>query len=116
MNTLHKSERICSKRDIEVLFGDGENFFRHPFKVFYKPNRLQFDRIIVSVRKRDFKRAVKRNLIKRRIRESYRLSKADVAGSVCYDIAFVYLANEILTFEKINEKIRECMERIRKSS
>ena len=51
-------------------------------------------RILVSVPKRSFKRAVKRNLLKRRMRESYRLQKQLLPAPV--DVMFVYLPREVL--------------------
>lgn len=56
-------------------------------------------RIVVSVPKRSFKRAVKRNLLKRRIRESYRRQKALLGPGV--DILFIYTAAEVLPYEVI---------------
>jgi ribonuclease P protein component len=74
------------------------------------------DRILVSVPKRDFKRAVARNLLKRRIRESFRLNKNSVDCKQGYDIAFLFIAGEILKYEIINERVRECLERVHKDS
>ena len=54
---------------------------------------------MISVPKRHFKRAVKRNLLKRRIRESYRLQKDLLPVPV--DIAFLYLDREVLPSEDI---------------
>ena len=56
-------------------------------------------RIVVSVPKRLFKRAVKRNLLKRRIREAYRHQKDLVSAPV--DILFIYTAPEVLPYEVI---------------
>ena len=56
-------------------------------------------RILISVPKKLFKRAVKRNLLKRRIRESYRLQKELLPTGM--DIAFIYVSREVLPFEEI---------------
>ena len=56
-------------------------------------------RIVVSVPKRLFKRAVKRNLLKRRIREAYRHQKGLISAPV--DILFIYTAPEVLPYEVI---------------
>ena len=63
------------------------------------PAHADASRIVVSVPKRLFKRAVKRNLLKRRIREAYRHQKGLISAPV--DILFVYSAPEVLPYEVI---------------
>ena len=66
---------------------------------FLKAGEADVSRILVSVPKRFFKRAVKRNLLKRRIRESYRLQKDILPAPV--DIAFLYQDREVLPLSDI---------------
>ena len=63
------------------------------------PTHADASRIVVSVPKRLFKRAVKRNLLKRRIREAYRHQKGLISAPV--DILFIYTAPEVLPYEVI---------------
>lgn len=63
-----------------------------------------FSRIMVSVPKRGFKRAVKRNLLKRRIREAWRLNNS-LLGERRVDILFVYLGREIESYERIQASL-----------
>lgn len=63
-----------------------------------------FSRIMVSVPKRGFKRAVKRNLLKRRIREAWRLNNS-LLGDRRVDILFVYLGREIESYERIQTSL-----------
>lgn len=114
MNTLNKVERLCSKRVIESLFKSGESLFRHPFKIIYTRNGLDFNRILISVPKRSFKKAVIRNLIKRRVRESYRLNKIILIPEKGLDVVFLYISTEVLDYTIINERVKECLERIGK--
>lgn len=78
MNTFNKEERLCSRKLIDLLFKNGSSFLLYPFRVSY----LYVDtahkypvQVVINVSKKRFKRAVDRNLIKRRTREVYRLEK-----------------------------------------
>jgi ribonuclease P protein component len=114
MNTLAKIERLSSKRVIETLFKSGDSFFKHPFKVIYCNNELEYNRILISVPKRLFKKAVIRNLIKRRIRESYRNNKSNFVSEKKFDIVFLYISSDVLDYKIIDERIKESLGRIGK--
>ena len=73
--TLGKSERLCSKKLVERLFAGGNKSFpAFPLRVVYMPLDIEDEgaevSILVSVPKKRFKRAVKRNLVKRQVREA----------------------------------------------
>ena len=111
-----KVERLVSKTVIKDVFEKGKQFFLFPFKVFYTPNNLGYNRILISVPKRAHKRAVERNLIKRRIREAYRLNGNRKFQVNFFDINIVYINNNISDFEQIKEKFSDVLERIQKDS
>ena len=70
-------------------------------------------RVMFSVSKRHFKRAVKRNLIKRQLREAYRLQKEllqPLEGGL--DIALIWTSNELLPTDKVSQKIHNILQRI----
>ena len=96
--TLSKSERLCGKKAIAGLMEHGKGGSAGCLRYKYLPG-TEVSRILVSVPKRFFKRAVKRNLLKRRIRESYRLQKDLLPVPV--DIAFLYQAREVLSYDDI---------------
>lgn len=76
--TLSKAERLSRKRDIDLLFAEGQSFIAYPLRVVYtviEEQRSVPASILISVSKKKFKRAVKRNAVKRQIRESYRIRK-----------------------------------------
>ena len=99
--TLSKSERLCGKTAIAGLMEHGKGSVAGclRFKCLVRDDGDAVSRILVSVPKRSFKRAVKRNLLKRRIRESYRLQKELLPAGM--DIAFIYVSREVLPFEEI---------------
>ncbi|MEJ5995456.1 ribonuclease P protein component [Pedobacter sp. Du54] len=78
MNTFKKEERLCSKKSLDLLFKSGSSFLVYPFRITYlfvdEPHQYPVQ-VVINVAKKRFKRAVDRNLIKRRTREAYRLQK-----------------------------------------
>ena len=101
--TLPKSERLCGKKPVAALMERGKGGVAGCLRYrFLHREGSEADapaRILVSVPKRSFKRAVKRNLLKRRIRESYRLQKELLPAGI--DIMFVYLPREVLPSAEI---------------
>lgn len=78
MHTFKKEERLCNKKLIDGLFHTGSSFLCYPFRASWMPANApqQFPvQVLFSVAKKRYKRAVDRNLIKRRVREAYRLNK-----------------------------------------
>jgi len=115
-NRFTKVERLVSKTVIKDVFEKGKQFFLFPFKVFYMPNNLGHNRVLISVPKRAHKRAVDRNLVKRRIREAYRLNGNNEQQVNFFDINIVYISNNISDFEQIKKRVSVVLERIQKNS
>lgn len=112
--TLKKKERLSVGTDFSRLFASGRYGFTDGFRYCYRiGNELPFNRIVVSVPKKCFRRAVKRNLLKRRIREAYRLNKnllpvnAEKGGT---DILFIYSSKDILDFNAVVLSVRNILE------
>ena len=83
--TLSKEERLSWKRYIDPLFAKGQSFVAFPLRVIYLPLEEEMPArasFLVSVPKKKFKRAVKRNLIKRQVREAYRTSKHQLLADI----------------------------------
>ena len=97
--TLSKSERLCGKKAIAGLMEHGKGGNSGCLRYKYLTGAAEVSRILVTVPKRHFKRAVKRNLLKRRIRESYRLQKDLLPVPV--DIAFLYQDREVQSYDAI---------------
>lgn len=111
-STLSKEERLCGKTAVGALMSKGDWAYCGHFKycVLRKADDSP-NRILVSVPKRNFKRAVKRNLLKRRIREAYRTQK-DLVKSQGNDILFFYTASSIEEYGVIRNDIANILEQI----
>ncbi|WP_345951424.1 MULTISPECIES: ribonuclease P protein component [unclassified Mucilaginibacter] len=78
MYTFKKEERLCNKRLLDELFRSGSSFLCYPFRVSWLQASVQQPatvQVVFAVSKKRYRRAVDRNLIKRRMREVYRLHK-----------------------------------------
>ncbi len=110
-----KEERLSSKKDIKELFSKGSSFYLYPFKVFFLEKPLKgphLNQCLFSVPKRTFKKAVDRNLLKRRLREAYRLNKQQFVSEKKYFIAYIYTAKEKLPFAKIEKGLKSTLVRL----
>ncbi len=115
-----KSERLHSKILIDRLFSSGKSFFIYPFKVLYLEElteSISNNQVLITVSSKKFKRAIDRNLIKRRIRESYRLNKYQLEDIESSDsnllIGYIYVGKEIHPFELIESKLKQSLQRLK---
>lgn len=123
-----KRERLNSKKFIQELFSKGSAFTHYPYKVICLP--LNQDRareamlpaapgaepptaqVLFSCSKRSFKKAVDRNRVKRKMRESYRLNKHLLPSEPHFLIAYIYIAKEILPSSFMEEKLKTSFKRL----
>lgn len=116
MQKFTKAERLSSKKEITALFNEGKSFAISHIRVVYRFLPKQEERpnaILVSVPKKYFKHAVDRNLLKRRIREAYRLNKGLLQNMPArVEFMLLYQKRRIATFAEIEEIVKKALERI----
>ncbi len=117
--TLRKAERVNSKTVIDKLFGGGnKSFASFPLRAVYMyttPEESESEvSILISVPKKRFKRAVKRNLVKRQIREAYRKNKHILIDALSLKekrliLAFIWIDNSIHSSSYIEERVKRIL-------
>jgi ribonuclease P protein component len=119
-HTLCKAERLHGKRAISELFVSGKSVFLPPFKAVWTTAEPCVDyppcAFAVSVPKRIFKRAVQRNLLKRRTREAFRLNK-QLLNTVADNgrhirLMLIYTAEKALPYTQIETAVQKILHHI----
>lgn len=110
--SFKKEERLCSKKIIDKLFSDGDSFLSFPLKIIFQETSLQTKypaQVAFTVGKRNFKLAVHRNLIKRKIREAYRLNKFQLYSKLNdkqVAIFFIFIGKNIPEYDLVEKAMK----------
>lgn len=124
MNSFKKEERLCNIQLIEKLYHNGSSFLVYPFRIIWLSSETNSEfpvQVLISVPKKKFKRAVDRNLLKRRIREIYRLHKSEDLFPFLNErsekivLAINYIGNEIAEYASMEKKFNAAMLRLKKN-
>jgi len=115
--TFSREERLRYNKHIDRLFSGGKSFVMPPLKVFYLDSGEPEDqpcRVLISVPRRKFKKAVDRNRLRRLIREAYRMnSHRLMEHQVHMHIAIVYIGNTAdIIYRDIEGRMSACLERL----
>lgn len=122
--TLAKEERLSWKRYIDLLFAEGKSFVAFPLRVVYLNVESGPDvpvSMLVSVSKKKFKRAVKRNQVKRQVREAYRMRKPELTEQLAGEnkkllVAFLYIDKEIHSFREMEKAMSKAVRLLREKA
>ncbi len=115
--TLPKRERLCSFGALRRLFGEGKGGFVYPLRyvVYIEGATDASAEVLFSTPKKFLKRANKRNVVRRRMREAYRLNKEillDSGKAFEADIALIYSSKEVLDYQIIENAIKKILRNI----
>jgi ribonuclease P protein component len=116
---LSKKERLKSRKQIDLLFQQGKSFSAFPLRVTFRvePSEAPGLQAGFTVSKRNFKRAVDRNRIKRLLREAYRLRKNELkdavaAKAVSLHVFFLYSDQHIQEFAAIQNAMQQALAKL----
>lgn len=126
-HTLPRQERLRSLKAIRRLFGEGHSGFAYPVRYVYlleegviAPSDERFVQAMFSVPKKFHKRANRRNLHKRRMREAYRLGRDGICERLRQSgkhlqIAFIYSTKECHSYKTISNAVQRILEQVSKA-
>lgn len=126
--TFRKWERLHHKSLVDGLFREGKSFYEFPFRLIWRtlnedqlkknfrneiPSGIGPLQVMVTVPKKKRKKAVDRVLMRRRIREAYRLNRLPLRHLVAkyeeirtLQISLIYIHDKNLPYSAIEEKFR----------
>jgi ribonuclease P protein component len=123
MATFSADERIKSKKLLEKLYQEGEQLTNYPYRLKFL--KLKFEhganvQIVISVPKRNVKKAVGRNRIKRQMKEAYRLNKADLLSQFKgkekgLALFLIYTGKENQPYSLIESKLVGLLDKLQKA-
>ena len=122
MSKFTKSERLNNKSTIDDLFSSGKVVASKSLKIIWKSSIVIEEpnlQVMISVPKKNIKLAVNRNLIKRRIKEAFRVNKKTLYSSLeainkTLILAIIYQKKEIDSYVSIEQKINLLLARLLK--
>ncbi|MDR1437022.1 MAG: ribonuclease P protein component [Candidatus Symbiothrix sp.] len=120
-HTFEKEERISLQKEIDFLFAEGKSFSVFPLRFVYAEKKAPSGTgvsILISVPKKKFKQAVKRNRLKRLIRENYRLNKSLLSECLKEQnkgllIAVLFTGNELSSFREIETALVKALNQLK---
>jgi len=113
--TFSKGERLCSKKLFDKLFAKGNSFSSYPLRIIFAETGHTSNypvQVAFAVSRKLFPKAVTRNLIKRRMREAYRLNKHNLyrlIGDKKLVFIIIYAEKKIMEYRYIENSMKRAI-------
>lgn len=118
---LYKREKLCSRTDVNNLFAVGRSAIAYPLRVVYAVKTVAegddtCPQFLITIPKKKIRKAVGRVLLRRRVREAYRLSRhllpPEATPGKRLQMAFVWLSGEKADYALIESRMRELLVKV----
>jgi ribonuclease P protein component len=118
MPKFTKQERLLSRKAIQQIFDEGNTFVSYPFRFIYIIKTEVDDghmKLAFSIPKKNFRRAVDRNLLKRRLKEIYRLNKSQLYSqlkdkNIYINLMIIYTGRSIFLYNDLEVALKKAFE------
>jgi ribonuclease P protein component len=115
-----KEYKLCSHKQIESLFKEGKKVREFPFTLVFSATEMKIKhpfQVLISVSKRNFKRAHDRNYVKRCIREAFRKNKIELESRLSEQnqkivFAIIYTFNERMDYVNLEQKLVKVLSKL----
>lgn len=111
MPKFPKTEKLCSDKAIAELQEQGKRLVCWPLRFVYMPTE-EGTQVLIWAPKHLFKHAVDRNLLRRRMREAYRLSRHSILSTLNYRMAIYYIDKQIQPYAVIERAMVKALSKL----
>ena len=118
---LYKTEKLCSRTAVNQLFDQGQSAIAFPLRMVYRLHATHSEapaQFLITIPKKKIRHAVQRVLLRRRVREAYRLWRRSLLHpalqqtGLAADIAFIYLDRQPADYAHIEARVKQLLERV----
>ncbi len=118
---LYKSEKLCSRSAVAQLFDEGKGLMAFPLRAMVRARPYddrQPAQMLITIPKKRIRHAVDRVKLRRRVREAFRIHRTQLlypnlrTARTSVDIAFIYVANDVMDYQVIERKMKHLLMKI----
>ena len=111
---------MCSRTAVNALFSGGNSVIAYPLRAVFRfidCDSTVPPRFLITIPKKKIRTAVGRVLMRRRVREAYRLRRFSLAAKLAdcgktAEIAFLYLDSRLIDYNVIDERMTALLDKI----